>query len=128
MHVAIIGSIFTHTHTHTHTDPAPSIAPGGLNITHSLPTTAELSWSSLPLEKRNGVITGYTIQVMGPDSSRDIPVQDAETTTVEVPGLRPFTSYTFHVSAMTKAGSGPVATISSTTPEGGEMSMRLHKV
>ena len=110
---------------HTHTDPAPSIAPEGLHITHSLPTTAELSWSPLPLEKRNGVISGYTIQVVGPDSSREIPVQDAETTTVK---LRPFTSYTFHVSAMTKAGTGPVATISSTTPEGGEMSMRLHEV
>ena len=115
-----------HTHTHTHTDPAPSIAPGGLNITHSHPTTAELSWSPLPVEKRNGVITGYTIQVEGPDFSREISVQDGNMSSVEVPGLRPFTSYTFHVSAMTKAGTGPVATVSSTTPEGGEMSMSSH--
>ena len=76
------------------------------------------------MEKRNGVITGYTIQVVGPDSSREIPVQDAETTTIEVPGLKPFTSYTFHVNAMTKAGTGPVAIISSRTLKGGEMSMR----
>ena len=114
------------THTHTHTDPAPSIAPGGLKITHSPPTTAELSWTPLPVEKRNGVINGYTIQVVGPDSSQEISVQDAETTTVEVPGLGPFTSYTVHVSAMTKAGTGPVASISSTTPEGGETSMRSY--
>ena len=63
---------------------------------------------------------------MGPDFSQEILVQDAETTSVEVPGLMPFTSYTFQVSAMTKAGTGPVATISSTTPEGGETSMRSY--
>ena len=108
--------------THADANPAPSVTPEGLNITHNLPTTAELSWTPLPVEKPkyNGVITGYTIQVEGPDSSREISIQNASTTSVEVPNLRPFTSYTFHVSAMTKAGTGPVAIILSTTPEGGE--------
>ena len=78
-----------------------------------------------PLEEQNGVITGYTVQVEGPDSSREFSVQNASTTSVEVSGLKPFTSYTFHVSAMTKAGTGPAATISSTTPEGGKKSIRL---
>ena len=118
--------MYQHTHTQICTNPAPSIAPEGLNITHSHPTTAELSWSPLPVEKRNGVITGYTIQVEGPDFSREISVQDGNMSSVEVPGLMPFTSYTFYVSAMTKAGTGPVATVSSTTPEGGEMSMSSH--
>ena len=50
----------------THTDPAPSVAPEGLDISHRLPTTAELSWSPPPAEKQNGVITGYTVEVVGP--------------------------------------------------------------
>ena len=113
----------THTciHTHTHTDLAPSGSPGRLDVRHKLPTIAELSWSHVPIEKQNGVITGYTVKVVGPDSPREIPVQGADTTSVEIPGLRPFTSYTFNISAMTKAGTGPAATISSKTPEGGEM-------
>ena len=115
----------THTTHSTLTDSAPSIAPGCLNVTHSLPTTAKLSWTLLPMEKQNGIITGYTVQVEGPDSSREVSVPNTSTTSVEVPGLMPFTSYTFSVSAMTKAGTGPAATISSTTPEGGKKSIRL---
>ena len=45
----------------------------------------------------------------------------AGTTFIQIPGLRPFTSYTFNVSAMTKAGTGPPATVSSKTPEGRKM-------
>ena len=105
----------------THTDPAASAAPGGLRIGHSLPTKAELSWSPVPVEKQNGVIIGYTVEFMGPDSPREIQVKESNATSVEIPGLRPFTSYTFNISAMTKAGTGPATTISSRTPEGGEM-------
>ena len=112
-----------HMYTHTCTDPAPSVSPDGLNVSHSLPTKAELSWCLLPVEKQNGVITGYKIQVVGPDSSREFPIQGADATSVILSGLRPFTSYTFNVSAMTKAGTGPAATISSKTPEGGEISL-----
>ena len=60
------------------------------------------------------------MQVVGPDTEKEISVADPNATTVEVPSLKPFTSYTFKISAMTKAGTGPVATISSTTPEEGE--------
>ena len=105
----------------THFNPAPSGSPGGLSVRHSLPTTAELSWSAVPVEKQNGVVTGYKVKVVGPDSPGDIPVHGAGTTSVQIPRLRAFTSYTFNVSAMTKAGTGPAATISSKTPEGGKM-------
>ena len=69
------------------------------------------------MEKQNGIIIGYVVHVMGPEFSQEIFVQDAKTTSVEIPGLRPFTSYTFTISAMTNVGTGPVATI---TPEEGE--------
>ena len=122
---------YTHTHTHTHTytythtvhtNPAPNDAPGELKVSHSLPTTAQLSWSPLPEEKRNGVITGYKVQIEGPDLQREIQVEDAKTTSFEIPNLKPFTSYTFKVSAINKVGTGPTATVSSKTPEGGKVS------
>ena len=100
---------------YTYADPAPSVSPEGLKVSHRLPTTAELSWKPIPEEKRNGVITGYTVQVEGPGFSQKMLVQDVKT---EIPSLKPFTSYTFKVSAMTKAGTGPAATISSITPRG----------
>lgn len=104
------------------TFPAPSGAPTGLNVTHPLPTSAELSWIPLPPDQHNGIITGYTVKVVGPDSAtpRLIPVPDASATSVVVSGLRPFTAYTFSVSAMTAAGTGPAADITSTTPQGGQ--------
>ena len=57
---------------------------------------------------------------MGPDSTREIPVIDASATSVKVSGLKPFTAYTFNISAVTVAGVGPAATISFITPQGGE--------
>ena len=97
------------------------MAPKGLEVSYSLSTAAELSWSPLPVEDLNGVITGYLVKVVEPDSTREIPVKGADTFSVKVPALKPFTSYTFNVNAVTKAGTGPAATISSTTPEEGEM-------
>ena len=103
--------------------PAPSSAPTGLNVTHPLPTSAELSWIPLPSHQHNGIITGYTVKVVGPDSAtpRLIPVSDSSATSIVVSGLRPFTMYTFSVSAMTVAGAGPAADITSTTPQGGQL-------
>ena len=60
------------------------------------------------------------MQVVGAGSKREIPVSDANDTSVMVSNLRPSTSYTFNVSAVTKTGNGPIATITSTTPEEGE--------
>ena len=78
---------------------------------------ATLSWSPLSKEKHNGVITGYTVQVEGPDF---VLVEHADATSIEISKLDPFTEYTFKVSARTKVGIGPAASRSSKTPEGGE--------
>ena len=110
------------THKHImHTYPAPSVAPGELTVSYRLPTTAELSWSHLQKNKQNGVIIKYTVKVIRDDLPSDMPVElDAATNFIKIIDLRPFTSYTFKVSAVTKAGSGPAATILSTTPEAGK--------
>ena len=108
---------------------APSGSPGDLriDINHRMPTTAKLSWTPVPEDKQNGIIIGYIIRVVGADStfSQEIPVEKADSISAEIPNLTPFTSYNFSISAKTKAGSGPVATISSTTPKAGKITMLL---
>ena len=100
-----------------HPPTVPSGTPGELLVSHSLPTSAQLSWTPVPDDKQNDTITGYIVQVEGPDSTQEIPVMDGNATSYEVSKLRPYTTYTFSVSAMTEAGAGPPIIISSTTPQ-----------
>ena len=76
----------------------------------------------MPKDQQNGIITGYIVQVAGPDFIQEISVADATTTSesTEVSDLRPNTSYIFSVSAMTVAGTGPPKRTLSITPEGGK--------
>ena len=104
-----------------HTPTVPSGTPGELLVSHSLSTLAQLSWTPVPEDKQNDTITGYIVQVVGPDSMQEIPVMNGNTTSYEVSGLRPYTTYTFSVSAITKAGAGPPIIISSTTSPGGKV-------
>ena len=99
----------------THT--VPSGTPGGLKISHCRPTSVQLSWTPVPEDRQNGIITGYTIEVVRPDFTRMIQVKDATTTSAEVSGLQPSTSYYFSISAMTVDGTGPAARIFSITPQ-----------
>ena len=46
---------------------------------------------------------------------------DENATSYEVSDLRPYTTYTFGVSAMTEAGTGPPIIVFSTTPQGGKV-------
>ena len=46
---------------------------------------------------------------------------NAAATSFEVSGLQPYTTYTFSVSAVTKVGTGLAKSVSSTTPQGGEV-------
>ena len=103
-----------------HTPTVPSGIPGELFVSHSLPTSAQLSWTPIPEGKQNDTITGYTVRVKGPDSTQEIPVMDGNATSYDVSKLRPYTTYTFSVSAITEAGAGPPIIVSSTTPQGGK--------
>ena len=103
----------------------PSGTPGKLLVSHSLPTSAQLSWTPVPEDKQNDTITGYIVRVEGPDSTQEIPVMDGNATSYKVSKLRPYTTYTFSVSAMTEAGAGPPIIVSSTTPQGGKVNFIL---
>ena len=116
----LVCSADIHVPSSQHTPTAPSGTPGELLVGHILPTSAQLSWTPVPEDKQNDTITGYTIQVEGPDSTQEIPVMDGNATSYEVSDLSPYTTYTFSVSAMTEAGAGPPISVSSTTPQGGK--------
>ena len=103
-------------HMHTVSD-----APGELKVSHSRPTSAQLSWTPIPEDKQNDTITGYTVQIEGPDSIQEIPVMDGNATACEVSDLKPYTTYTFSISAVTKVGIGLAKSVSSSTPQGGEV-------
>ena len=106
---------------HIHTVPD---APGELKISHSLPTSAQLSWTPVPEDKQNDTIIGYRVRVVKLHSlgiRREIPVMNATATSFEVSDLQPYTTYTFSVSALTEIGTGLAKSVSSTTPEGGEI-------
>ena len=92
----------------------------------------------MPEDQQNGVITGYSMQVQGPGTIYTRNIQIATTVSgwtrirrshslmedayasEEVSDLKPSTEYTFSVSAMTVAGSGPAISVSFFTPQGGE--------
>ena len=109
-----------------HIPTVPSGTPGGLLISHCLPTSVQLSWTPLPEDKLNDTITGYLVQVEGPDFMREIPVMDGHATSYEVSDLRPYTTYTFSVSAVTEAGTKSPISVSSTTIANGEILCFLH--
>ena len=112
--------VHTHTLAHTYYNTAPSGTPKWLTVSCSLPASVQLSWGALPEDQQNGIITGYRIQVEGPDSTRDIPTAYQSTACMEVSDLRPSTEYSFSVSALTVAGSGPAINVSFIMPQEGE--------
>ena len=91
--------------------------------------SVEVSWTPIPVIEQNGYITGYTVQVMGTDSTliRETLV-DKDATSVEITDLTPFSLYHFSVCAKTKEGSGPLASTSSKTPEAGEFSTQCARI
>ena len=100
---------------------APSGKPGALRVRHRTATSAQLSWTPVPKDQQNGIITGYSVQVVEPDSAiREISIMDATATSAEVSGLKPRTSYYFSISARTMAGTGPAARDLSITPQRGK--------
>ena len=87
----------------------------------------------MPKDQQNGEITGYSIKVEGPDTTRIIQTDITASEDLlwiprasdyeEVSDLRPSTKYSFSVSAETVAGSGPAISVSFITPQEGEASM-----
>ena len=70
---------------------------GSLKTSQYHPTSAWISWAAI----REDIVTGYMVQIEGPDSTpREIPITNKYSTSVEISDLLPSTQYTFEVRAL----------------------------
>jgi hypothetical protein len=79
---------------HIYTDLSYTI--GRFKTSQYHPTLVQISWEAL----QEDIVTGYTVQVVGPGSTREIPTRKKYSTSVEISDLRPFTQYNFKVNAV----------------------------
>lgn len=73
-------------------------------------STSEIAytWQPIKQEKRNGIITGYTLTLRNVDGSvKKSFSSNASTVRLTVNGLESWTNYTADISGMTIKGSGP---------------------
>ena len=64
------------------------------------PISAKIFWETIQEESDDITVTGYRVQVEGPDSTQVIP-RSGKITSLEILDLRPFTQYIFKVSTVT---------------------------
>ena len=96
---------------HSHTALSSTI--GSFKTGQYHPVSARIFWEAVEEESDDKPVTGYRVQVEGPDSTQVIPRSD-DITSLEILYLSPSTQYTFKVSAVTVEG---------TKPQRGETSM-----
>ena len=99
--------------------PVPSGFPRDVSVSTVSSQSVNLSWSSLPPDERNGIITGYLATLSRHDMGSQIQLFPS-TTSVEFSMLDPFTRYSVTIAASTAIGLGPQSTsLSFTTAEDG---------
>ena len=99
---------------------APSLAPIGLSVISQSSSSLTLAWMAPPLERQNGLITGYSVNVTNSDTgvSRLLSSIGNSITVIQ---LSPYTSYLCSVAAQTIVGLGPYTSpITVTTGEDGK--------
>lgn len=82
-------------------------------------TSVLLSWD--PPERPNGIITGYYIQIYGPQGNKSFP--DTMQVSITLKDLEPFTQYFIFVAARTIKGTGPSIQLPFLTDEAGNCPM-----
>ena len=99
---------------------APTSAPVGLNIISQSSISLTLAWMAPPLERQNGLITGYSINVTNSDTGVSM-LLSSTGNSITVGQLSPYTSYLCSVAAQTIVGQGPYTSpITVTTDEDGK--------
>lgn len=89
-------------------EDVPSHAPVELMPSNLLPTSATLLWSPPPEEHQNGDIVNYLVEFISLGAHNGSAFF-TNSTSLDVAMLRPFTSYSFSVSAATAVGFGPAS-------------------
>ena len=93
----------------------PPAAPDDLmasSITMSASIT--VTWEPVPCMYRNGVITGYVIELNNDSISVETITRD-KTSVFEITGLKPSTQYEIEVAAINSVGTGPFTNFNTTT-------------
>ena len=103
---------------------APSAAPDQLTVVSHSSTELTLSWSLPPEEGRNGLITGYSINITN-NATGEVEIHSITVTRLSVPSLSPYTTYICSVAAQTSVGLGPYVSIAVTTNESGILSVMI---
>ena len=100
----------------------PSGYPQNIEVRVVSSRMSTLSWDPPNNEDRNGIITGYVINVI--NTRRNETVQyTSNTTALTLSTLSPYTTYYYIVAARTSVGTGPFsAVITLLTPQDGKMS------
>ena len=108
----------------THT--VPTSAPIGLSVISQSSSSLTLAWMAPPLERRNGLITGYSINVMNTDTGASMLLSSIGNS-ITVGELSPYTSYLCSVAAQTVVGPGPYTSpITVTTSEDGKSKVLIN--
>ena len=98
----------------------PTGPPQGVEVQSEDPTTLVLSWQPPAPENQNGIIVHYIINITEMETGRLLSFTAVNTTTLSVPTLHPFYTYTCIVAAVT-VGLGPYsATVEVKLPEDGK--------
>ena len=84
----------------------PSAPPRDLTLNPQDPRTLNLTWQPPPEDDRNGIITGYVVNITGQTVQEQYFYQTPNTSLV-VESLHPYYSYVCGVAAETTAGRGP---------------------
>lgn len=98
---------------------APSQSPQSFTRDALSSTSVSLSWDPPPPESQNGIIVSYQLNITSLETGLSI-VQASISTTIDITGLSPYTTYSCIVAAETSVGIGPYTTILTfTTDEDG---------
>lgn len=92
----------------SHNHAVPSEPPQNLQYTKVTTHSITLTWEPPPLSAQNGVIIGYTIQVLKVDDNTSFnDFQVSKEPSLTVTGLDDDTTYNFSVAGNTSIGAGP---------------------
>ena len=98
----------------------PAFAPIGLSVTSQTSSSLTLAWMAPPLERQNGLIIGYSVNVTNSDTGASTLLSSTGNSII-VGQLSPYTSYLCSVAAQTIVGQGPYTSpITVTTGEDGK--------
>ena len=88
----------------------PSGPPQSPSVSSVNSRSIGITWQPPPLPDRNGVITGYVINITSLDTGTRTQLTST-TTALTIPNLAPYTSYVCIIAARTAVGLGPFSTV-----------------